>query len=334
VTKTVDGTDNDGFALTSCVQQTPISATSSIETSRLEFVYHLSLLDVEVEKAEEMASSIEPRLHTALAKEAMTCDWETPFVLVELWAADADTVDGRCPGVVADAGRSCWVVNGRMTANVFYHNRRRLMSSEALSAFTGWLTSALPGLKDDVEIFGLELQGFHEVDLPFRPSGDGNAAGDAGTTQLNMSNFPQDEATNSAWALAMIALAGTVLAVLVITMIVRRRSRRAAYLEHLAQVNDLDLEPEMKEEMEARGVLVNDMDLNSVGEAFQTIELEDANHDYRACASPSCELCQKRTQPVFVASDMDSVQAEVEEDLGPKRYKPGNRNHVDDTQVL
>lgn len=294
----------------------------------------MTIADVPLEDAESMASSLEPRLHTALAEKAMTCDWDENFALIQLSAADKDEVNGRCPDVVADAGRSCWVVQGKITTNVYYHNRRRLETSELLGVFTTWLNLVMPGLVDDVDVFALELQGFSEKELSFTPLGDGSLTDNSGTTQLNMSNFPQDEAVTSVWALTLLGVAGAILAVLVINMMVRRRSRRTAYLRHLTEVVDLDLEPEIKAEIEARATMVDDTDENSLDEAFRTFELEDSNHDYRTCASPNCELCKNRAQPVFISSDMDSVVASVVQDLGPKKYEPSSRPHFSDTQAL
>jgi hypothetical protein len=195
-------------------------------------------------------------------------------------------------------------------------------------------------LKDaDEDIIDLKFQGFTNLDPDGKELPGKQRDPNTNINGLGVSNVAITESTSSPLGIFLIGVAGVVLVVLLTMLYVRRQKRREAYLRHLGEVNDLDLEPEEKYEMEQRGVLVNDSDVFSYddGAAFEAIELENASHDYRTCASPHCALCSKRLQPVFVATDVNGLlTAEIIADLaGPERYQTRkDALPTDNTQVL
>jgi hypothetical protein len=322
--------DENGFVKSTCRNSPPNVFVNSLVSSMIEFDYFLYLPDVEMEQAEEAASSVKFDLHMSLTREPLTCDYGSDLSIVELSSQDADTVFGRCPDLIPDSGESCWLVNAKMTAILY----SRLSTTEVADQFVHWLTSILPSLVDGVTILEIQFQGFTNLDLDGKETGEAQPTStQPGPAALNTGNIPITEETTSFGGLVVLGVAAAILGVLLGLVIVRRKNRREAYLRRVNEVKDLDLDQEEKAEMEQKSGLVNDNDLYAIDEAFQSVELEDAGHDYRTCASRNCELCQKRTQPIlFVATDF---QAEVIADLAPTKYQPGsNATQVNNTQVL
>lgn len=352
--------DDNGYDVSTCVVEPPNNSGSSRETESLQFEYFVYLNEtVTMDTAQDIVTSLEPSLNLVLSDEAMSCDYgDSFFSLYELSAADGDVVLGRCPDITPDAGQSCWLVNGKLTTSLYFSGGRRhlrphrsLFSSEVLDTFIGWLVAVFPALVDDSTVFGMQLQGFTNVD----PDGEEHSTvqdtvnNDIGATGLNDGgSLTALENQNTTYAIGaiIVGMAALALLVMVFTSLSRRRRRHEAYMKHLNMVNGLQLTQDEMLGPEEPAIIVNDEAEREISKRInrETASLglkktspEDPDRDYRESDdSPSWDLCANQSEPIFIATDVDGVGAEVVADLGPKQFRRNTSDtpQVDNTQAL
>mmetsp|Transcript_29673 Transcript_29673/g.69837 ORF Transcript_29673/g.69837 Transcript_29673/m.69837 type:complete len:155 (-) Transcript_29673:170-634(-) len=99
---------------------------------------------------------------------------------------------------------------------------------------------------------------------------------------------------------------GLILVLVLMVVVARRRRTNRAVREHAKCVEDMCLES--RDDLPNEPGVVDDESLfgeeDPLPENYR-LRVEDAHHDYRTCANPSCKLCRKEATslPVFVATD-------------------------------
>jgi hypothetical protein len=293
------------------------------------------------DQAQKMAYGLEPKLHLALARKALTCTYLDPnldFYPVGISAANEETVSGRCP----DQPLSCWNVTGSIQVEVYYPSgNRRLDDAAVRDKYIEIMKAAVATLVDDVTVLDIRLQSFTSnvlattiykgVDDPNDPNYNGFASPDAPSTS--------DGGTSFGPVHVIIGLAGAAFVVMVGLLTWRGRRRREAYLQHMDEIDDLSLEESVKEAMDRREFVVHedDGDESLFEDTVQKIQNKhEQNHDFRKCAAATCKICSEREpRPIFIATELKSIKADVRAELGPQRYS-SRRGHgsMDDTVIL
>jgi hypothetical protein len=282
-----------------------------------------------------LASTLDPKYTSEMARQALTCDFTTgdSFYYLSLAKANADTVIGECTDELPTdtyTDKSCWVVQGEITPEVLFSKRRRhldvVLDTEVYTSINVLMAKIIPELTGGV--FG----GFTNVDSL-------TAGGEDGVTVNNPFSergVPIIKNDTPEQGFIIIGVAGACLLVFVTLLITRQRQRRAAYLKHLEEVADLDLDSDTQEEMKQQEYVVDENESLDLDETFLQLASEMQHHDDRNCVSGTCEICQRdRKRPIFIAADTDALEKDIKVDLGPKSYvRQTNQSHVDDTQIL
>lgn len=336
----------DGYSNSTCIVLPPKLKSSKTVLWSLEYQYSMYLKEEDDNvQAQTMAEDLEPKLHVALAREALTCDYFTPdldFFFVGLSAANEETVSGRCPLVTPDVGQSCWNVEGSIQLAVYYlpGNRRLVDETALIATYIELMETAFATLVDGVSLLAIVLQGFSNVNVIDTTIYEGDTGGDD-TNSNGLAGFNKSPVSDDGpnFGPAIIGLAGVAFVVLVGLLAWRGSRRREAYLKHLGEVDDLSLEESVKEAMATRDFVVQEDDYGDEGwmeERFQKIRNEEEeNHDSRKCAAATCIICSERApQPIFIATELDSIEANVRAELGPKRYTSRRHQSVNDTVML
>jgi hypothetical protein len=269
-----------------------------------------------------------------MARQALTCDFTTgsSFYYLSFAKANADTVIGECTDELPTyTDKSCWVVHGEITPDYLFSNRRRhlddvVLDTEVYTSMNALMAKIIPELTGGV--FG----GFTNVDSLTVGGEDGGTV----KNPFSERDVPIIKNDTPEQGFIIIGVAGVCLLVFVTLLIVRQRQRRAAYLKHLEEVADLDLDSETQEEMKKQEYVVDENESLDLDETFLQLASEMQHHDDRNCVSATCEICQRdRNRPIFIASDTDALEKDIKVDLGPKSYvRQTNQSYVDDTQIL
>ena len=332
--RTVDGYDNS-----TCIVLPPKLINSRTVLSSLDYQYFMYLTDdSEIDQAQVMANDLEPKLHLALAREALTCDYlpGLDFFLVGLSAANEETVLGRCP----DQSQSCWDVQGSIQVQVYYFSGNRRLNEAALIAkYIEIAEAAFATLVDGVTLFDIKLQGFTNANVLdttiYTGVDDPNYQG--------FESIPSNPSSDDGFRFGppIIGLAVAAFVVLVGLLAWRGRRRREAYLKHLEEVDGLSLEESVKEAMDRRDFVVqeddgDDGDEDSSEKTFQRIRNEEVqDHDFRKCTAVTCRICSEGAQqPIFIATELESIEADFKAELGPQRYSSRGHGLVNDTVML
>ena len=331
----VNGVDNS-----TCIQSPPSNGT--IETDSFQFQYDLIVApNMTLEQAQAVATGLESRLHLALSRKVLTCNYlaQSPFDIVGLTSGSPDQVQANASCSATHTGYECFVVDAQITGTIYFYptvgRRRRMVDQAVVDEFIMLLKTVLPTLAGGPVVSGVDFQGFTNAAVVPGAPNDSSLGNSGAIPQSNNSNSSAllGKSRFSIIGGCVMAIAGIGLIAVMALVIRRRRSRAKAYLEHLDQVNDLQLDPETMAEINQQEYIVDDDDNDSFdGTKFQHIKLEDEKHDYRTCASPSCRAClEKAQQPIFIATE---IEATIRSDLGPTNYSPHGHVQVSDTVAL
>lgn len=332
----------DGYSNSTCIILPPQLTNSRTVLSSLDYEYSMYLKDEVVnDEAQTMATSLEPNLHLALAREALICDYysnlDPEFFIVGLSAANDGTVSGSCPRTSDNPDHSCWGVTGTIQVKVYYlpENRRLVDDAVLIAKYVEIVEAAFATLVDGVSLFGMELQGFSNVNVIGTTIYTGSDADDPNSNGVEGPNNPSDSNDGPKFGPAIIGLAGAAFVVLVGLLAWQGRRRREAYLKYMEEVDGLSLEESVKEAIGRRDFVVQEDDDDSLEETFQKIRNEEEeNHDFRNCRAATCRICSVRApQPIFIATELDSLEADVRAESG-QIYSSRGRGSVNDTIML
>jgi hypothetical protein len=340
--------DAEGFDVAECVESPPVVVSSTAVTSMLSFDYYVYLNGTsDTETAQSVADELEPKIYFALAWEAMACEYlGVSFALIGLSSADADFVTGMCPDVTSEAGETCWKVSAKMTTTFFHLNgrRRHLIESEVVNDVILWMRSIFPSLANsDDDILKLDFQGFTALeDLYGVQLADTSQEGDnqAGTAGAQGGNIPLNDKNGNVGGISLVSIAAAGLIVVAFFIVTRRNKRQEAYLKHAEQVDEISLDEEDKASMAVKSGLVDierEEEVSGYQEHFEGVEIEDANHDYRTCASARCQICQDTPlRPVFISTGKRQAMEVVASLSSPKNQRSSDSNDekVEDIQML
>ena len=340
-TQTVDA---NGFDEAQCITDPPTSSSTQV-ASYVPFDYLLyvnSTLDEST--VQNVVNQLESDIHIMLAREAMTCDYTSSFALIRLSSAGSYKVDGLGSIQTSDID-TCWKVNANITTTFFYSTARRELNdidAGVVGPLAGWLTKIFSNLaEEDDEISALQLDGFQALEalsgeeFYVGPQQDDSTTG---TDQALSGNIAFGDESSNGGFVVLVCVAGVALIVIFAIVVVRRNKRRKELMKHVLEVEELSLDEEDKVDLQARSNvydLDNDEDTLDGGppeELFEGVEVEDANHDYRTCASPTCYICQSTLRrPVFISTEMGGGQQNASS-VSPS--VPSRKSNVSDTLVL
>jgi hypothetical protein len=277
---------SDDGTLTTCFVSPPDEYRTVSET--LEFDYRLPGTTIPTAPAAAVAE-IEAELQRILSDETIKCLYNNePYTIFELATGDPDTVSTNfCQ---TESGESCYLVNGSMDLKIAFPGRRRQLSDEVFN-------DLIPVFRNALSTLSADFQGFKNLDADY--SGNSQNSNNDTSTGSNIGEDPDDKDLGSMFFLAV---AVGVLVLIIALLFLHRKMRKAKFERHLKEVDDLDLDPELKMQVEAPGHQVDDAeDLNEDKiDGFENIRLEKSNHDFRSCGKPDCKQCQAGSKPTFV----------------------------------
>jgi hypothetical protein len=331
---------------------------------------------IDIDDVQDIVDSlVEPKLHNALVDSGMGCRG-TDFVsskhtMIYLSSNGRDTVSGtRCPieangeyNAPASNATSCYQVWGQLEATMWFSPRRQLRQRqlqssnngatpfgdrEAYNEFVSWMEDSFDSLTDnadavDAGVLQATFKGFVNIN-----GFDGTVmeqpqdVGITPTAAFIGSSYAQANdggPINITFGLIIIVASVLVLSFVVFFVIMRRKKNRRAYKEHTKCIDELELDSE--DDMEYNPNVVNDEDLfrevRPLPEEYN-VTMENADHDYRTCANPSCKACLERKDPIFIATEKNIGFLENLSVLRDDKYKlydqrDGGSLH-DDTQIL
>jgi hypothetical protein len=297
--------------------------------------------------------------------------------MIYLSSNGRDTVSGtRCPIDEADeftnpTATSCYQVWGQLEATMWFSPSRRLRQlrqrqrqrhlqqngatpfgdREAYNEFVSWMEDSFNSLTDtdntDAAGAGVlqvaTFKGFVNIN-----GFDGTVmeqpqdVGITPTAAFIGSSYAQANdggPINITFGLIIIVAGVLVLSFVVFFVIMRRKKNRRSYKEHTKCIDELELDSE--DDMEYNPNVVNDEDLFQEDRplpAEYNVTMENADHDYRTCANPSCKACLERKDPIFIATEKNIGFLENLSVLRDDKYKLYNQREGgslhDDTQIL
>jgi hypothetical protein len=277
---------SDDGTLTTCFVSPPDEYRTVSET--LEFDYRLPGTTIATAPAAAVAK-IESELQRILADETMKCLYKNgPYAIFELATGDPDTVSTN--SCQTESGESCFLVNGSMAMKIAFPGRRRQLSTEVFN-------DLIPVFRNALSTLSADFQGFTNVNT----DDSGNSQNSNNDTSIG-SNIGEDPEDKDLGSLFLLGVAAGVLLLIIALLFLHRRMRKAKFERHLKEVDDLDLDHELKMQVEAPGYQVDDAeDLNEEkDDGFESIRLEKSNHDFRSCGKPDCKHCQAGSKPTFV----------------------------------
>lgn len=292
--------ETDGSLTSSCQETPPDTLLQASFVTQIEYSYYLYLPEVDLETAVIEATGMESTIHSALTKNALSCDYtNSDLVVLQLSSPpDGVVVFGECTDVVTNG--TCWSVLSKANATVY----SMVTNAALLESFTSWIQDALSSAVDGITILGAELQGFSNQDLG---SGtelagtDVTSPTETQTSALNQSNIPDDSSSRPLGPF-VVAVAAVAFIVVSVFLVRRRKQRQKAYLECFENVNKLALDPEFVEQSNQHAEFVNDDDLYSVNN-FNVVETDmDAQHNPRTCVVSNCPECHRQYQPTFISA--------------------------------
>jgi hypothetical protein len=127
----------------------------------------------------------------------------------------------------------------------------------------------------------------------------GNSQNSNNDTSIG-SNIGEDPEDKDLGSLFFLAVAVGVLLLIIALLFAHRRMRKAKFERHLKEVDDLDLDAELKMQVEGPGHQVDDAEDEDKIDGFESIRLEKSNHDFRSCGKPGCKQCQAGSKTIFV----------------------------------
>lgn len=262
-----------------------------------------------------------------------------------------------CREVVAPLTLTLWY----LPAIRHYQRQRRLQGipPDALSQLTVWLKLAFESLTlttaaQDAGVAQIVFDGYLGIDsvggglqLP-----EGQVASKDSTDALNDSVLTQSNANQNngfvwgSYGIPVLVVGVALLSVTVIFYVRQRQRNHKAYEQHIKEVDNLKLDTQDEMDvhatqivddeslfvggMHAEGEGSDDVDGNepyphhnqrSLPSEY-VVQLEDANHDYRTCASPTCRLCLQKPHPTFVHAEQKDFDRHLS-DLKPEKYQGG-----------
>ncbi len=298
-----------------------------------------------------LVDSLEVTLHEALVAIAMTCSdfADAKYSVVGLSKGASDSVEGLCDASNGPVeATSCYKVLASITVtmwNAIWRRQRKLQNNligggVSFDQFVEWLLEAMSTVQNQEEgILEVAFNGFVNLD---------GIAGTELSDHTDISSDPTNAFIGSAdsstdtgggdfsYGIAAIAVGGVALALIVVFAVSRHRRSHRAILQHVKHVDELRLDT--FDELDTKTRIVDDDSLfehteNLLPNDYE-VQLEDIDHDYRTCASPTCRVCLERREPIFVPTEKRDFLRHLS-DLRPEKY--GGRSHqvdVDDTQVL
>lgn len=271
--------------LTNCVVSPPAEFRTVSET--LDYDYKLPGTTIATAPAATVAQ-IEKELQRILSADTMNCIYEDePYTIVQISAGSADTVSAD--SCQTESGESCFLVNGSMDMIISFPGRRRELSTEVFN-------DLIPIFRNALSTLNADFQGFTNIDTDdSENSQNGNDDTSVG------SNIGENSDDKDPGALFFLAVAVGVLVLLIGLFCLQSKIRKAKFEQHLKDVDDLDLDPDLKMQVEAPGHQVDDEDLNDDKlQVFESVHLEKSSHDFRSCGKPDCRQCQAGSRPTFV----------------------------------
>ena len=297
--------------------------------------------------------------------------------MIYLSSNGRDTVSGtRCPiekneGDANTNATSCYQVWGQLEATMWFSPRRRqlrqrqLQSSnngatpfgdrEAYNEFVSWMEDSFDSLTDDntdtdnagtgtrVVLQAAIFKGFVNIN-----GFDGTVmeqpqdVGITPTAAFMGSSYAQSNdggPINITFGVIIIVASALVLSFVVFFVVMRKKKNHRAYKEHTKCIDELELDSE--DDMEYDPNVVNDEDLFQEGRPLPeeyNVTMENADHDYRTCANPSCKACLERKDPIFIATEknigfLDNLSILQDDKYKLYNQRDGGSLH-DDTQIL
>lgn len=287
-----------------CRYQLPDNSTNVTET--LAFEYYLTSPSsnttmMSEDAAEVVVSDIEMNLHDTLSLKLLRClfdDDVSSYSLYELSMGSPDSLSSSkvCESSSEMGNSSCWVVDAEMIVSaVFYGNsrRRRHLSSEII------INDLIPILSKTLEEFGGVFQGFTNLNTDGTTVGGGDSLSSNSNNNTTSDTDTTDKSEDiGIWF--MLAVAAAALLFVVVIVLIQKCVRRITYKRKLKEVADLDIDYDLKMNVEGPGNVVDDCDNNPSDELIENIEMEKSTHDIRNCADKECETCQKKSKIVFI----------------------------------
>ena len=334
-------------------------------TESLDMEYFLYLNDAvagstDTASVQAIVDSLQRELHNALGAIVVGCDdfvTQDYAVVVSLSndGPGSDLVGAPCT-LTSDAAptdaTSCHQVWAQMDVTVFFtggsQRRNRRLLKDALrklqtspfgdpQVFSGFATDleiAFATLPDaNRGIVATEFKGFVNLNgISGTVLSDPKDIADPVDSFIDSSQSKVNNGFNFSYGYAAILVAGLVLISILVLVVLRRGRNRRAYRKHMRDVDALVLDP--IDEIDESPEVVDDASLfqeeDPLPEEFE-VQLEDASHDYRTCASPNCRACLQRRDPVFVSTNSRGHDRQTKSWW---RSSPPVNSAVNDTQML
>lgn len=326
-----------GFNETACTT-TPSVGTRVTEVVQFEYLLYLGPPADGSGDVQGIVDALEPKLHQALIDLSMSCSDFTSvkYAVVGLSEGASDAVGGTCDVPDGPVGTtSCHKVDAEITVTIWYaagrrrhrHLQKRTLfgDGDVFAQFVEWLIEALAvGQDPTAGILGVAFNGFTNLDgISGNELPDSQPPPSDPTDALVESSYSATDTGlgNLSYGVAAVAVGGVVLALIVVVAATRRRRSHRAILQYVKGVDELRLDE--GDELDAGTRIVDDESLFEQGEDLlpddYEVQLEDIDHDYRTCASPTCRACLERRVPIFVATDKRDFQRHLS-NLRPEKY--------------